>query len=155
MASSAHADSILTYNVTGPIGSPSFTATFSLAQNATPSGGGPLSFWYTSTPVSVNGTTEDLTIVFDSQVLLGGVLGLNSFYLFGPQLYTWDWSATTPTLSTGDYVLLGAGGRSGGFYNLHVASVDATYRVPEPTSAMLLAAGVLALAGLRLRKRLA
>src|SRR5215813_9368218 len=89
-ASSAYADSILNYNVSGPNGSNAFVATFTLPQGVVPDGGSPLSFWYDDVAVTINGKTKDLTVVFDSEVALGGVLGLDSFYLFGPQLFTWD-----------------------------------------------------------------
>lgn len=152
-ASSAYADSILNYQITGPGTSGAFNASFSLPQNPTPDGGGPLSFWFSSLPVNVNGTTEDLLVVFDSTWLGGGVLGVNSFYLFGPQLYSWSYGSPTPTMNVGGFKLFGAAGDSGGVYYVTVTDPPAV-PVPEPTPFALLIVGLLAVIGYQLFRRL-
>ncbi len=150
-ASSAYADTILNYQITGPGPNGTFNASFTLSGNPTPSGGNPLVFWFSSLPVNVNGTWTNLTMVFSS-LLGGGVSGTNSFALVGQQLFSWSSSSSTPTMNIGIFNLLGATGSGWGSYQVTV--IPAT-SVPEPPSSLLLGAGLLILFGFHLLRRFA
>src|ERR1700674_3436939 len=111
-ASSAHADTILSYQITGP---GSFTASFSLPQNPTPSWGNQLAFDFVALPVNVNGTVEALTVYFYNGLVGQGLGGSNSFSLFAPgqQLYSWSGTASGPTMEVGTFQAFGVGIGSG------------------------------------------
>jgi hypothetical protein len=153
-ASSASADAIVNYRISGPGSQGTFTASFSLPQNPTPSAGNQLGFDFTNLPVDVNGTWKDLTIYFYNGLVGEGVGGSNGFSLFalGQQLYSWSASASTPTLDLGTFYALGAGaGSGGGVYTVTVT--DPPGAAPEPASVTLLGMGLLTLCGVRLRRR--
>jgi hypothetical protein len=153
-ASSAYADAIVNYQISGPGPKGSFTASFTLPQNPTPSGGNQLGFDFANLPVDVNGTWENLTVYFYNGLIGEGVGGSNSFSLFalGQQLYSWSASASTPTMDLGTFYALGAGaGGGGGLYTVTVT--DPPGAVPEPASVTLLGMGLLILCGVRLRRR--
>lgn len=139
-ASSAYADTILNYQITGPGPSGSFNASFTLSSNPTPSGGNSLAFWFSSLPVYVNGTWKTLTVGFSS-LLNGSVVGTNSFALAGQQLFSWPSSSSTPIMNEGKFALSGLTGSGLGQYTVTVRSV------PEPGSLVLLLTGVLLLFG--------
>jgi PEP-CTERM motif-containing protein len=150
-ASSASADTILNYQISGP---GSFNASFTLPQNPTPSGGNQLAFDFASLPVDVNGTWTNLTVFFYSSAYGGGVLGSNTFNLYGQQLFTWPASSTTPTMDIGTFHTIGVATGSGlGLYTVNVTDPPAA--VPEPASVFLLGMGLLTLFGFRLRRRFA
>jgi len=122
-ASSASADTILNYQITGP---GSFTASFTLPQNPTPSGGNQLGFYFANLPVDVNGTGANLTVYFYNALIGQGIGGSNSFSLFslGQQFYSWSASAATPTMGLGTFSALGAGAGMAVLYDgLNDASV--------------------------------
>src|SRR4030081_2125787 len=99
-ASSARADSLLNYQITGPGSAGTFTADFTLFMHPTPSGGNSLAFWFSNLPVDVNGSWTNLNIAFSS--LQGGIVaGSGTFALVGAQLYTWPSSSSTPIMNTG------------------------------------------------------
>jgi hypothetical protein len=144
-ASSAHADSLLNYQITGPGSGGSFTADFTLFMHPTPSGENSLAFWFSNLPVDVNGTWTNLTIGFSS--LLGGsVVGSDTFGLVGSQLYTWPSSSSTPIMNTGVFSAQGITASGFGTYTVTITPVASA---PEPASLALLVAGLLALFGLR------
>jgi hypothetical protein len=147
-ASSAYADTILNYQITG---SGNYTANFTLAMHPAPSGGNSLAFWFASLPVNVNGTWTPVTLTFDSRTVFGGMLGLfSSWALLGPQLYSG--STYSPTMSVGNFTLAGIAGSGLGVYSLTVTPATL---VPEPTSFILLVTGLLALFGIQLLRRFA
>jgi hypothetical protein len=153
-ASSASADAIVNYQISGPGSQGNFTASFSLPQNPTPSGGNQLGFDFANFPVDVNGTWKDLTIYFYDGLVGEGVGGSNNFSLFavGQQLYSWSASASTPTLDLGTFYALGVGaGSGGGLYTVTVT--DPPGAAPEPASLTLFGMGLLTLCGVRLRRR--
>jgi len=150
-ASSAHADSLLNYQITGPGSAGTFTADFTLFMHPTPSGGNSLAFWFASLPVNVNGRWGPVTLTFDGRTGFGGMLGLfSSWALLGPQLYSG--STYSPTMSVGNFTLAGAAGSGLGVYSLTVTPATS---VPEPTSFILLVTGLLALFGIQLLRRFA
>ena len=101
--------------------------------------------------MDVNGTWTPVTLTFDSNTVLGGMLGLFSGWaLVGPQLYSG--STYSPTMSVGNFKLAGVAGSGLGFYNLPVTPAAT---VPEPTSFILLVTGLLALFGIQLLRRFA
>ena len=148
-ASSASADTIVSISGPGPNGS--FSASFALP--ATPSAGGPLGFDFANLPVDLSGKWTDLTVVFDSSILGGGVLGINGFYLFGQQLFSWSSSSSTPTMDFGTFQLYGATGSGAGMYTVTVT--DPPTPAPEPSSILLLGMGALLLFGVQLLRRCA
>jgi PEP-CTERM motif-containing protein len=150
-ASSAYADTILNYQITGPSPNGTFNASFTLSGNPTPSGGNSFVFWFSSLPANVNGTRTNLTIVFSS-LLGGGVLGTNSFALVGQQLFSWSSSSSTPTMNVGIFNLLGGTGGGWGSYTMTVLPATS---VPEPASSLLLGAGLLTVFGVHLLRRFA
>lgn len=149
-AGSAYGDTILDYRISGPGNTAAFNATFNLAQNPTPSGGGPLSFWFSSLPVNVNGTVTDLTVVFDSAWLGGGALS-NDFFLVGPQLFSWSSGSSSPTMNVGTYTLFGFTAGTGGYYTVSVT--DPPTGTPEPGSIALVMTALVALFGCRRLRR--
>ena len=153
-ASSASADSIVKYQVNGPAPAGTFTASFALPQNPTPSGGNREEFYFANLAVDVNGTWKNLTVYFYSGLIGQGVAGSNSFSLFaiGQHLYSWSSSASTPTMKLGTFYALGAGaGSRGGLYTVTVT--DPPGAAPEPASVTLLGMGLLTLCGVCLRRR--
>jgi hypothetical protein len=144
-ASSAHADSLLNYQITGPGSAGTFTADFSLFMHPTPSSGNSLAFLFSNLPVNVNGSWTNLTIAFTS-LLGGGVAGSDTFALVGSQLYTWPSSSSAPIMNTGVFSTYGLTASGLGTYQVTVTSATAT---PEPASLALLVVGLLALFGLR------
>ncbi len=99
-ASSANADTLLNYQITGPGSAGTFNASFTIFMHPTPSGGNSLAFWFTNLPVNVNGAWTNLTIAFSS--LLGGsAAGSSTFALVGSQLFTWPSGSATPIMNTG------------------------------------------------------
>jgi hypothetical protein len=149
-ASSAYADTLLNYQISGPGSSGAFIADFTLGMHATPSGGNSLAFWFSNLPVDVNGTWTTMTIAFSS--LLGGsTAGIGTFGLVGAQLFTWPSGSATPIMNTGVFTAYGVTASGVGSYTVSVspAIIIAT---PEPASLALLIAGLLALfAARRLR----
>ena len=142
--SSAYADS-LNYQLTGPGPSGTFTASFTLSGNPTPSAGGsPLLFWFTSVPADVNGQWKNLTVGFGS-LASAGLLGSTGFALGGPQLFSW--SSSGPTLNTGTFNLLLWNGSSWGNYTLTVTRIAS---VPEAATLTLLMVGLVVLFAFRL-----
>jgi len=135
----------LNYQISGP---DSFSASFTLPQNPTPSGGGKQAFYFTSLPVDVNGAWTNLTVAFYS-TLFGGGVGSNTFDLYGPQLFSWDAPSSTPTMDLGTFYTIGADGGDRGLYTVTVSAV------PEPASFILLGPGLLTLFGVRRRRRFA
>jgi hypothetical protein len=148
-ASSASADTIVSISGPGPNGS--FSASFTLP--ATPSAGGPLGFDFANLPVDLNGKRTDVTVVFDSSVLGGGVLGIDGFYLFGQQLFSWSSpSSSTPTMDFGTFQLYGATGSGVGMYAVTITDPPSR-GVPEPSSVLLLSMGAFMLFGVHLLRR--
>jgi hypothetical protein len=145
-ATFAHADTILNYEISGP---DSFSASFTLPQNPTPSGGNQLGFYFASLPVDVNGTWTSLTVAFYSALFGGGVQGSDTFNLYGRQLFSWDGSSPTPTMELGTFSTIGWAGGDRGFYTVAVSAVS------EPASFILLGTGLLTLLGLRRRRHVA
>src|SRR5712675_1498481 len=132
-ASSARADSLLNYQITGPGSAGTFTADFALFMHPTPSGGNSLAFWFSNLPVDVNGSWTDLDIAFGS--LQGGIVaGSGTFALFGSQLYSWPSSSSTPIMNTGIFTTSGITASGLGTYQVTVTSAMAT---PEPASLAL------------------
>jgi hypothetical protein len=153
-ASSASADSIVNYQISGPGSNGTFAASFSLPQNPTPSAGNQLGFDFANLPVDVNGTWKDLSVSFYDGLIGEGVGGSNSFSLFalGQQLYSWSASASTPTMDLGTFYAFGAGaGSGGGLYTVTVT--DPPGAAPEPAAVTLLGMGLLTLFGVRVRRR--
>jgi hypothetical protein len=146
-ASSARADTILSYQITGPGSNGTFTASFTLPQHPTPSGGNALTFWFSALPVDVNGTWTNLTVVFSGLLGGGGVAGTNSFALVGQQLFSWPLSSSTPIMNSGNFNLWGGTGSGLGYYTVIVTPATS---VPEPGSLILLLTGVLLLFGVRI-----
>jgi hypothetical protein len=145
-AVNAKADTILNYQITGPGTSGAFSASFTLPQDPRPSVIIPsASFAFTSLLMDVNGNWTNLTVVFDNSLLGGGVTGVKSFYLLGPQLFSWP-SPYTPVMKTGTFDLWGGTASSGGYYTVSVSAV------PESNSLVLLGIGGLILCGF-LRRR--
>jgi hypothetical protein len=153
-ASSAFADSIVNYQISGPEPQGTFKASFSLPQHPTPSGGNRLGFDFTNLPVDVNGTWENLTVYFYNGFIGQGVAGSKSFSLFAvdQSLYSWPASAPTPTMELGTFSTLGIGvGSAAGIYT--VVATDPPGAAPEPASLLLFGMGLLALVGVRQRRR--
>lgn len=149
-ATSADADTILKYQVSGP---DTFSANFRLVQNSAPSGGNGTEFYYSFVPVDLNGTLSHLTISFFSTLSGGGVMGSSAFDLYGSQLFSWADTSPTPTMAVGTFDTMGvAGGGERLPYTVTVTEQPAA-AVPEPASVVVLGMGVLALFGLRLRRR--
>jgi hypothetical protein len=148
-ASRASADTIV--SISGPGANGGFNASFTLP--ATPSAGSPLLIDFTNLQVDLNGKWTDLTVVFDSSVLGGGVLGINGFYLFGQQLFSWSSSSSTSTMDSGTFQLNGATGNGVGKYSVTLA--NRPMATPEPSSILLLGMTALILFGVHLLRRFA
>jgi hypothetical protein len=150
--SSAKADSVLQYELSGPGAA---TVDFTLSQN--PSVVSPTFtpfFFSVNTLASVNGgALQSLTVTFYDALAGGGLsadpAGALSLDLFGPSLYSWAPGATSPTLLTGVFDL----------YNTAFPTGKATLTVttvptPEPSSLLLLLFGGIVLVGAGLKKLL-
>lgn len=145
-ASSASADTLLNYQVTGPAPNGTFIADFTIFMHPTPSGGNSLAFWFSNLPVNVNGTWTNFSIIFSS--LLGGsVAGTNTFALVGAQLFSWPSSSLTPIMNTGVFSVYGATANGLGTYKVTVS--PAIIASPESASLVFLVVGLLALLGAR------
>ncbi len=149
-ASSASADTIVSISGPGTNGG-GFNASFTLP--ATPSAGGPLVFDFVNLPVNLNGNWTNLTVVFDSSVLGGGVQGINGFYLFGQQLFSWSSSSSPLTMDSGTFHLYGTAGTGVGTYT--VTLTNRPTKTPEPSSLLLLGMSALILFGVPLLRRFA
>ena len=146
-ASAAQADTLLSYQITGPGASGTFTAGFTVFMHPSPSGGNSLAFWFSNLPVNVNGTWTNLTIAFSS-LLGGGVAGSGTFGLVGSQLFTWPSGSVTPVMNTGVFSAYGVTASGVGTYTVSV-SPALIITTPESASLLLLVIGLLALFGAR------
>lgn len=152
-ASAAHADTLLTYQITGPGSAGTFNAGFTIFMHPTPSGGNSLAFWFSNLPVTVNGSLSNLTIAFSS--LLGGsVAGSGTFALVGSQLFSWPSGSSTPIMNTGVFSAYGVTASGIGTYTVSV-SPALIITTPESASLLLLVIGLLALFGARRLRLLA
>jgi len=152
-ASSAKADTLLNYQITGPGSAGTFSANFTIFMHPTPSGSTSLAFWFTNLPVDVNGALTNLTIAFSS--LLGGsVAGSNTFALVGSQLFTWPSGSSTPVMNTGVFTASGITASGTGSYTVTV-SPALIITTPESASLLFLIVGLLALFGARRLRLLA
>ena len=152
-ASSAKADTLLTYQITGPGSAGTFNAGFTIFMHPTPSGGNSLAFWFSNLPVNVNSALTNLTIAFSS-LLGGGVAGSNTFALVGSQLFTWPSGSSTPIMNTGVFTASGITASGTGTYTVSV-SPALIITTPESASLLLLVIGLLALFGARRLRLLA
>ena len=143
-ASSACADTMLNYQITGPGSTGAFIADFTLGMHPTPSGGNALAFWFSNLPVDINGAWTNLTLVFTS-VLGGGVAGSNTFALVGAQLFSWPSSSSTPIMNTGVFTATGVTASGLGSYTVTVS--PAIIVTPEPGLLVLLLVGLPVLFG--------
>ncbi len=152
-ASSANADTLLNYQITGPGSAGTFNASFTIFMHPTPSGSNSLAFWFTNLPVNVNGAWTNLTIAFSS--LLGGsAAGSSTFALVGSQLFTWPSGSATPIMNTGVFSTYGISASGIGTYTVTV-SPALIITTPESASLLLLIVGLLALFGARRLRLLA
>lgn len=145
-ASSAFADTVLNYQITGPAPNGTFVADFTLGMHPTPSGGNSLAFWFSNLPVDVNGTWQNLTVAFTS-VLGGGVAGSNTFALIDAQLFSWSSYSSTPTMSVGNFTAYGITASGSGSYKVTV--YPQTVATPESSSLVFLLVGLFALFAVR------
>jgi hypothetical protein len=152
-ASSAVADTILNYQITQINGLGNYTANFSLTMHPTANAGGISSvFSLPSLSAYVNGAWTPVTLVFANIPYLGsGIAGLFSFAIGGSQLPLYSWSNNSPTMNAGTFELIGITESGVGTYKLTATPGVA---VPEPTSLVFLAAGLLGFFGIRLARRL-
>ena len=152
-ASSAKADTLLTYQITGPGSAGTFNAGFTIFMHPTPSGSTSLGFWFSNLPVTVNGALTNLTIAFSS--LLGGsAAGSGTFALVGSQLFSWPSGSATPIMNTGVFTAYGVTAGGIGTYTVSV-SPSLIITTPEAASLLLLVIGLLALFGARRLRLLA
>jgi hypothetical protein len=153
-ASSAYADTILNYQITQITGfgtnAPS-TVNFTLAMHPTPSGGSSSAFSLPPLQASLNGVSMTVTPIFSNSILGGGMLGLFGF-AFGSAQQLYSWSNSSPTMYVGNFALTGVTIGSAGTYRLTVTPAAS---VSEPASFILLIAGLLALFGIQLLRRVA
>jgi hypothetical protein len=153
-ASSAHADTILNYQISQINGFGTYTANFDLPMHPTANPGGISSlFSLPNLQAYVNGAWTPVTLVFSNIPFLGsGVAGFFSFALGNSQLPLYSWSNNSPTMNAGTFQLIGIAGSGLGTYKLTVTPATA---VPEPTSFIFLVTGLLALFGIQLVRRFA
>jgi hypothetical protein len=152
-ASSAKADTLLTYQITGPGSAGTFNAGFTIFMHPTPSGSTSLGFWFSNLPVTVNGALTNLTIAF-SNLLGGSAAGSGTFALVGSQLFSWPSGSSTPIMNTGIFTAYGVTASGIGTYTVSV-SPALIITTPEAASLLLLVIGLLAIFGARRLRLLA
>src|SRR4030088_2890085 len=152
-ASVAHADTLLTYQITGPGSAGTFNAGFTIFMHPTPSGSTSLAFWFSNLPVTVNGALTNLTIAF-SNLLGGSAAGSGTFALVGSQLFSWPSGSSTPIMNTGVFTAYGVTASGIGTYTVSV-SPALIITTPEAASLLLLVIGLLAIFGARRLRLLA
>ena len=152
-ASSAYADTILNYKITG---AGNYTANFTLAMHPTTAPGGSSSLFLLPTFTAyVNGQPTPVTLAFSNLPLIGsGIAGLFSFGLGGSSLPLYSWSNNSPTMKVDTFHLIGLAGPGFSSYTFGSYTLIVT-PVPEPTSVILLVTGLLALFGIQLHRRVA
>lgn len=154
-AASAKADQILDYTLTADTSSTPL-ATWDMSQTPTPScpPPGPCYLSGVYFAENVNISIDGAPAIPDTLVFFNSFTGLalNDINMdipefLGDQLYTMDESA--PTMSTGSFALVddGTTGVAGTKYTLKVSTV------PEPSSLLLLATGLICMSAVIVRRR--